>query len=654
MKHSRVLGVFTSAVLAAAGISGTAVSAAGETGILPNTVNAANTAVKVVEQDCVVEQNSVVSYSFSAGVTKAVSSDVGVVTVSVLDSGKIQLKPVKPGYADITVYTPKDIQYIIHITVPGEGVTTAVKTMVTTTLTTTAAVTTTSQAYFSPTTTVASTSVQMTTAAQSTEIIAYTGDADMFAQAVKKSETFAVDRSTFSANPTYDMFGRLDYINEMQDSAGNIYAAVGSKDTVTIIQKDPFHHTILSNPGYTFGAAAIGDDDHIYAIWGKSLDSNGADADNIVVTKFTKAGKYVAMYPLNSAKTNSKTPFDGGNARLAYNNGKLAVMFDTLWKSGHQGAEFFRLDTATGKYDMSSTNICSHSFGLDLITTDKGFASVQKGDCYSRGLMLYESALASVSLVSDYAWHISGVYSEPGEHQNATFTHMGGIAATSGSYAVAGKSERFYTSEGYGNYKTGVYDVFVRMMSRTKDNTGFAGTDRKDEATGKVADTNVIWLTKSDDTNAAGNVKIAALSGDRYCVLWETLKNKKFDHVSYVILDGKGNILQPETVLTNARLSSTTVDPIVQDDVLTWAVADSSAGTLDWYTFDTNSYILRGDVNSDGTVNAADLVTYSNYLLGKENISARQATAADLTADGTANAYDMVLLRRKVVAAAKK
>ena len=60
------------------------------------------------------------------------------------------------------------------------------------------------------------------------------------------------------------------------------------------------------------------------------------------------------------------------------------------------------------------------------------------------------------------------------------------------------------------------------------------------------------------------------------------------------------------------------------------------------------------DVNSDGTVNAADLVTYSNYLLGKENISARQATAADLTADGTANAYDMVLLRRKVVAAAKK
>ena len=132
---------------------------------------------------------------------------------------------------------------------------------------------------------------------------------------------------------------------------------------------------------------------------------------------------YEDMMDTFSPKKNPAFEFCEADYFLAYKDGKLAVMFDTEWKSGHQGAELYRLDTATGKFDISRTNVCSHSFGIDLITTDTGFVSIQKGDCYDRGLILQELTSAGRTS-SNIAWHISGVYSEPGEHQNATVSRL--------------------------------------------------------------------------------------------------------------------------------------------------------------------------------------------------------------------------------------
>ncbi len=604
------------------------------------------------ELEYTLERNTTLTWQFSTGVTDASSSNTSVCTVTVVEQDSIEIRPTGSGYADVTINTPMDYVYVIHITVLGNGVTTAPKTTTsaksTTTTKATSAIKPSSTTKTGSTSRVTTVSTQPMTTTVPTGLMHFPSDAECFNKASTQTESIDILYSTYSQNPGYSMFGDLDYITEMVDSQGEIYAAIGSKDSATVIQKSNFHHTIMNNPGYTFGSAVFGDDDCIYALWGKTLADSKVDELNVVVTKFTKSGQYLDMYTLSSANTNSVIPFDAGNGRLAYKDGKLAVMFDTEWKSGHQGAELYRLDTATGKFDISRTNVCSHSFGIDLITTDTGFVSIQKGDCYDRGLILQELTSAGRTS-SNIAWHISGVYSEPGEHQNATFTEMGGIAYTPDTYAICGKSERFYTSTDYKSFKTGIYDGFVRIISRTGDNSDIGGTNRLDEQTGKVADSNVIWLTDSSGRYKTGNVKIAALSGNRYCVMWEVLNGREFDHVSYEIISDKGEILQPETYLSDARLSSTTVDPIVQNDVLTWAVADSKTQNITWYSLDTNSYLLRGDVNSDGIVSSADLVKYSKYLLGADKLDYRQESCSDLNSDGAADTFDIVLLRKRVI-----
>lgn len=654
MSKIKAAAAFVSAVLAAA----TVFALPSQTNSRYLSIPTAHSADVVQERTYNIYPGSTLTWMYSAEVSSITCSDTSVCKAQLSDASSVMITGITPGYADVTAFTSTGYTYILHITVMGAGITTVTTTAVTTapvTTTVTASAVTTAASQTGSSIIPVSTTVQTVTTQPSvtattpTSLISFSGSGDRFAQADKQSEQIVPTRSTYSANSSYSLFGSLDYVNEMVDSNGEIYAAVGTTDTATVIQKSTFHHTVMNFPGYTFAAATFGDDDHIYALWGKTLESATSVENNIVVTKFTKSGSYVAMYPLSSSLTESEIPFDAGNGRLAYNNGKLAVMFDTQWLSGHQGAELFRLDTATGEYEVSKTNVCSHSFGIDLIPTDTGFVSLQKGDCYDRGLMLQELPNSAKRYNEQMAWHISGIYCEPGEHQNATFTHMGGIAATSSTYAIAGKSERFYTSSDYASYKTGVYDGFVRIISRNGDSSGLSGVDRTDEQTGETVDSNVIWLTDSTGEYKTGNIKIAAINDDRYCVLWEALKDNTFDHVSYVILSDKGEILQPETVVTNARLSSTSIDPIAQGDVLTWAVADVRTNNLDWYTLDTSSSLLRGDVNTDGKISSADLVKLSKYILLNDTLTYTQASAADLTSDGSADTFDMILLRRKVI-----
>ena len=59
--------------------------------------------------------------------------------------------------------------------------------------------------------------------------------------------------------------------------------------------------------------------------------------------------------------------------------------------------------------------------------------------------------------------------------------------------------------------------------------------------------------------------------------------------------------------------------------------------------------IKMGDVNVDGEVGVADLVLYNNYLIGNGQLTAQQASYADIVADGILNIYDLVMLRKAVL-----
>ncbi|MDE5556973.1 MAG: DUF4832 domain-containing protein [Ruminococcus sp.] len=58
---------------------------------------------------------------------------------------------------------------------------------------------------------------------------------------------------------------------------------------------------------------------------------------------------------------------------------------------------------------------------------------------------------------------------------------------------------------------------------------------------------------------------------------------------------------------------------------------------------------LRGDINSDGKVNVADLVLLEKYILGAGNLTEKQCSIADLTGDNLVDSFDMVLMRKILV-----
>ncbi|MCM1507275.1 MAG: carbohydrate-binding protein [Ruminococcus flavefaciens] len=58
---------------------------------------------------------------------------------------------------------------------------------------------------------------------------------------------------------------------------------------------------------------------------------------------------------------------------------------------------------------------------------------------------------------------------------------------------------------------------------------------------------------------------------------------------------------------------------------------------------------LKGDINSDGKVNVADLVLLNKHILAIDSLTAEQCKTADLAEDGRIDSFDMIELRKLVL-----
>ena len=468
--------------------------------------------------------------------------------------------------------------------------------------------------------------------------------------------------STYDEITDYDIFGHLDILQEACTTSGEIYAIYGEKDSIVMIQKNESLQSVeIMNEGYTFGAATIGDDDCLYVMWGKSISDDVIDdshhVENIVISKYNLNGNFIDECGLSVAFTAAQFPFDAGNANIEYSDGIIGVLYDTeLIASGglhHQDSQFVAIDSETMESIEFEWIVTSHSFGVSMIATDNGFAAIERGDANPRGINFTQFTTSGNN--STIYFHSSGEYAESGSHPNDTHTYMGGLAKSASTYAITGKSERFYTSGNYAesNLSTGNYDVFVRIIDRTLYDiaaTDLAGENRIDEANGRIADRNVIWLTECNETEKAGNVKIVTLEDGSYCVLWEKIVDYEFDSIQYVILDECGNILRRQSTIYDARLSNTSIQPIVQGDTLTWAVSDGQTDEIIWYTVNLNEYrtepaYLLGDVNEDGSVDSSDaslvLAEYAKIQTGGAGeFTDVQYKAADVNKDDTVDSSD--------------
>ncbi len=431
---------------------------------------------------------------------------------------------------------------------------------------------------------------------------------------VRKFDNIDVN-STFSSSTDYNNgYWSVDDVQEIQDSTGTLYAAVKQKNGVALVPHDINKEIMnFSKDDFKFGSAVFDDEDNIYIMWAKSISDDDIKKAreekyaNIVVVKYDKSGNIITEYGFPVNLLFAQRPYDAGNAHLGWKNNVLLVYFHTEWTSGHQGSVAAAVNTETSEIIYSSGWQGSHAFGSCMIPTDYGYAAIQMGDVEdsSRGINFNSYYIESPENVEfgylsgaghKTLYHSSGQYgtNENKLDGNTTYTHMGGLAKSNTTYAVAGKSERVYTSDIYksSDLRTGNYDVFVKLVDQTllSNVSGLAGESRIDEATGEIADKNVIWLTECNETEQAGQVKIVTLEDGSYCVLWEKFINGDFDSVRYVIMDECGNIIRRETAINNARLSDTSVQPVVEGDTLRWAVGNNSDNSLIWYTVNLNEF----------------------------------------------------------------
>lgn len=60
---------------------------------------------------------------------------------------------------------------------------------------------------------------------------------------------------------------------------------------------------------------------------------------------------------------------------------------------------------------------------------------------------------------------------------------------------------------------------------------------------------------------------------------------------------------------------------------------------------------IKGDVNIDGKLSAADLVTLEKYLVNEDTLTRDQWLNADINRDDSADVFDMVMLRKLLLKA---
>ena len=59
--------------------------------------------------------------------------------------------------------------------------------------------------------------------------------------------------------------------------------------------------------------------------------------------------------------------------------------------------------------------------------------------------------------------------------------------------------------------------------------------------------------------------------------------------------------------------------------------------------------LVRGDVNSDGVLSAADLVLMQKWLLGVHDAKLADWEAGDLCADGRLDTFDLTTMRKEIL-----
>ena len=144
------------------------------------------------------------------------------------------------------------------------------------------------------------------------------------------------------------------------------------------------------------------------------------------------------------------------------------------------------------------------------------------------------------------------------------------------------------------------------------------------------------FALKAASSENGGNIEIAPYSESDKNELFIFSKNLDGSYFIYTLASGRTKFVEIDAAKKDGGAN-----------VQQWSNTNNSCQK--WELLTEDRPVIAGDVNSDGTLSIADVVTLQNWLLGR--YSSPDLSKADLDGSGTINVFDLILLKRLVCAA---
>lgn len=351
-----------------------------------------------------------------------------------------------------------------------------------------------------------------------------------------------------------------------------------------------------------FGDITLDPSGNYYVLLGKVLTEKDHKSASIRIVKYDSNGKRVKSTSWNGKTLDTKVPFDAGNARIMYHEGRIVAhfarkMFVHSDGLNHQASQNVYLNPVTMKaISPSYKPYVSHSFNQALLPLrNGGLIFADHGDAYYRGFVIHY--MKGEALYSFTPFHF-----REGEDwaygYNATFAQLGGVAEGKDGFALLGASEKTLSAAPAKSYRNESRNLFLQFFKtdieayedseNMNDYFLVKGTPRPMIGTrpkkgsgryfldAKTKDLNVRWITAYTKNQDVAYPKIISTDDGRYIVMWEEFVKERFKRVHMRIYASHGEALTPVIDIPDARL------PIAEDIVY-------HQGSVYWTTVTTSS-----------------------------------------------------------------
>lgn len=312
--------------------------------------------------------------------------------------------------------------------------------------------------------------------------------------------------------------------------------------------------------------------DNYYVVSGQYNNNESAEVECFRITKYDKSWNRISSVGVYDC--NTTVPFDAGSVRFAEYGKYLVVrtaheMYESSDGLNHQSNFTIVVDTENMTATSKTVAYASHSFNQFVQIDGSNIAFVDHGDAYPRSIVIEMGTINSNGSISTNKE--IDILNFPGATgQNATGASIGGFEYSDTSYIVAYNS----VIQDEKNTSRFTRNIYISVIDKTTD------------------EISIKQITNTADGGPTSNTPhLVKLSDNSFMLLWSDIYG-----VSYVTLDGKGNLTSEICSIEGAYLSDCA--PLVNDGKVIWYTWNN--GTVTFYDIATSGLEANETVIKNG------------------------------------------------------